>query len=64
MLDNWEIRYYSPEMLINLLLCQTTTLNKLIQRNLLKKYKYDIKLIQELIDLLTRNLTEVHELLC
>lgn len=50
-------------LLIDYLLLQVSTINKLLERNLLKKYKYEVKVVEELIDLLERNLSEVHYLI-
>jgi hypothetical protein len=43
---------------------ETSALNKLLQRNMIKKYKYSVKMVEELLRIVTRNLQESHELLC
>lgn len=58
-----EIQSYAPEDLFRLLILEASAINKLLTRNLLKKYKYDVKVVDDLIRMLVRNLSEVHDLL-
>jgi hypothetical protein len=52
MLDSCELKYCSPLLLIDFFLLEASAVNKLLERNLLKKYKYEVKVVEELIDIL------------
>jgi hypothetical protein len=58
-----EFEYFCIEFHLNLRLLQLAAVNRLLERNLVKKYKYALPIVEFLVELALRNLAYCHQAL-